>query len=109
MIFLHSATCSDGFYVCDVETLENDNSQVIKQNSSTIDSPIVVGCESKLILLILLLYYFLLMVRTEILAAGVSVVGKILAMIDKAAFAHIGRSGTGSNFLIMHGGKIPSF
>ena len=44
-LFEYTATCNDGFYVCNVKTMRS-NGTVVKTALAIAESPILEGCES---------------------------------------------------------------
>ena len=44
-LFEITATCNDGFYVCDVKTMRS-NGDVVETAHAIVESPILEGCES---------------------------------------------------------------
>ena len=54
--FEYTATCNDGFYVCNVKTIRS-NGDVVETALAIADSPILEGCES--------MYYICIIVLCE--------------------------------------------
>ena len=60
-LFENTATCNDGFYVCNVKTMRS-NGDVVETALAIAESPILEGCES--------MYYICIIVLCESRGGG---------------------------------------